>query len=322
MNNKDIKRFSFSRFKTYHTCPRKHYYTYVEQVEEPESEALIVGSLWHEAIAAVYDQRPNDVKTICQTFEDACRKGVIKLEPDTLEHVLTQFLIYYAEDFKEEKPLVIEKEITEDLEDGDTLVAIMDLIYKKGIHNTLRDYKTTLNRLKYKMDDVEINQQLLFYVPYGEQLIQEKIDAIEIQEIKIAKLDPVPVNANGKPSTDKRRLANVTYEAFYDYLASIGIEDDPKYQEILDYLEERGHPLFNRVTFQVLDINMIDTNIEDLYATYHAAKNPENKYRVRGPLCNYCGFKELCKLDMFNPNDVDRNAIKDKILMTKPSDDE
>ena len=33
---KDIKRFSFSRFKTFQTCPRKHNYIYVEQIETEE----------------------------------------------------------------------------------------------------------------------------------------------------------------------------------------------------------------------------------------------------------------------------------------------
>lgn len=316
---KDIKRYSFSRLRTFHTCPRQHYYAYIEQVETPDSATVIPGKLFHEAVAAVLEGK--DPGKFIQEFKKYCMDGTLDLEPDTLEFVVQEYFHYYKDEFAKEKLILVEHNMEEKLEDGDYFVTVADQVFEKNGHTYLRDIKTTVNRIKYNDDAVAFNQQLLLYIPYVEAEIKNKVDVIEIDEVKIAKLDEVPVNNNGKPSADRRRLTNVTYEAYYEYLESVGLEDDKNYQEILQWLEDRGHPLFNRVTQQVLDFNIIDTNLEDMHATYKATKNTDTRYRVRGPLCNYCAFKELCNLDMTNPNEVDRKAIKDKIMMSKPKDD-
>jgi len=318
-HHKDIKRFSFSRFRAFHTCPRQHYYQYVEQIETPDSPVTTPGKIFHEAVAAVLEGK--DTTPMIAEFKKLCMNGTLDLEPDTMEFILQEYFSYYKDEFAKEKLLLVEHNMQEDLEDGDYMVTVADQVFEKDGLTYLRDIKTTVNRIKYNQDDVQLNQQLLLYVPYVEAEIKNKIDAIEIDEVKIAKLDPVPVNNNGKPSADKRRLTNVTFESYYEYLEGMGLEDDKYYQDVLKWMEDRGHPLFNRVTHQILDINPIDTNLDDMYRTYHAAKNPENTYRVRGPLCNYCAFKELCDLDMYNPNEVDRNAIIDKIKMGPPKDD-
>lgn len=308
---KDIKRYSFSRLKTFQTCPRKHHYTYIEQIETEESSTTIPGKLFHQCIE--YYLTGQDMQPIFKEFSSLCFSGKLDLEADLLEYIVQKYLNYYSKEYSNEKIVLIEHEFKDTLEDDDTLVAIVDqAFYDANDYLVVRDMKTTLTKLKYTPDDVMYNQQLYLYLPYVEDELGHKVDAIEIDEIKLAKLKPVPVKANGKPSVDKRLLDLVTYEDYYDCLAQQGLEMEREYQPILEYLQQRGHPLFRRTRCQVLDQNIIASNSQDLLDTYHASKT-QVAYRVKGPLCNYCQYKELCQLDYSCPSIADRQMIIEKI---------
>lgn len=308
---KDIKRFSFSRFKTFQTCPRKHHYTYVEQVETEESATTIPGKLFHQCIE--YHLKGLDMQPIFQEFSRLCSSGKLELEQDLLAYIVQEYLHYYAGEYANERVVMIEHEFEDNLEDDDKLVLIVDqALYDANDYLVVRDMKTTLNKLKYTQDDVMFNQQLYMYLPYLENELNQKVDAIEIDEIKLAKLQPVPFKNNGKPSIDKRLLDLVTYEDYYDALAQRGLETEREFQPILEWLQQRGHPLFRRTRCQVLDQNIIASNAQDLIDTYHSAKS-QVSYRVKGPLCNYCDYKELCQLDYSCPATNERQMIIDKI---------
>lgn len=308
---KDIKRFSFSRFKTFQTCPRKHHYTYVEQVETEESATTIPGKLFHQCIE--YHLKGLDMQPIFQEFSKLCYSGKLELEQDLLAYIVQEYLHHYAKEYANERIVMIEHEFEDDLEDDDKLVLIIDqALYDANDYLVVRDMKTTLNKLKYTQDDVMFNPQLYMYLPFVENKLNHKVDAIEIDEIKLAKLQPVPFKNNGKPSIDKRLLDLVTYEDYYDALAQRGLETEKEFQPILEWLQQRGHPLFRRVRCQVLDQNIIASNAQDLLDTYHSAKT-QVAYRVKGPLCNYCPYKELCQLDYSCPSTNERQMIIDKI---------
>lgn len=308
---KDIKRFSFSRFKTFQTCPRKHNYIYVEQIETEESSTTIPGKLFHQCIE--YYLTGQDMTPIFQEFSRLCSTGKLELEPDLLPYIVSKYLQYYDKAYQNEKIVMVEHEFEDDLEDDDKLVLIVDqAFYDTNDYLVVRDMKTTLNKLKYTQDDVMYNQQLYMYLPYVESELNQKVDAIEIDEIKLAKLQPVPFKNNGKPSIDKRLLDLVTYEDYYDALAQRGLESEKEFQPILEWLQQRGHPLFRRTRCQVLDQNIIASNAQDLIDTYHSAKS-QVAYRVKGPLCNYCDYKELCQLDYSCPATNERQMIIDKI---------
>lgn len=308
---KDIKRYSFSRLKTFQTCPRKHHYTYIEQIETEESTTTIPGKLFHQCIE--YYLTGQDMQPIFQEFSSLCFSGKLDLEADLLEYIVQKYLNYYSKEYNNENNVLIEHEFKDTLEGDDTLVAIVDqAFYDANNYLVVRDMKTTLTKLKYTPDDVMYNQQLYLYLPYVEEELGHKVDAIEIDEIKLAKLRPVPLKSNGKPSVDKRLLDLVTYEDYYDCLAQQGLEMEREYQPILEYLQQRGHPLFRRTRCQVLDQNIIASNSQDLLDTYHASKT-QVAYRVKGPLCNYCQYKELCQLDYSYPSTADRQMIIEKI---------
>ena len=317
-HQKDIHRYSFSRFKTFHTCPRKHQYQYVEQLESEESAVTIPGKLFHKCIEQFLNDE--DMSDTINEFKSLCMSGKLDMEPDLLEYIVSKYLQYYAKDYTSEKHLMVEKEFNEPLEDEDYITLIVDQAFEKDNLITVRDIKTTQNKLKYTYDDVVHNQQLLLYVPYVENELNAKVDMIQIDEVRMAKLQDVPINNNGKPTADRRRLELVSYEDYLDVLTSMGLETEKEYQPVLDYLRERGHPLFNRVTAQVLDSSVIDANAQDMLNTYYTIKNQidpslgVNSYRVRGPLCKYCAYQHLCDYDMHGMTMAEREIIVDELV--------
>ena len=304
--DKDINRYSYSRISTYKQCPMKHHYAYVENIQGKESPYTIPGRLFHKAIEL--NMKGQDMQPAFDEFKDACRKGILDLDQDLLEYVVLKYLNYYGKDYTTEYVLMVEQEFQDDLDGEDKLVMVVDQAFEKDGYITVRDIKTTQNALKYTQDDVTYNQQLLLYLPYVENATGQPVNAIQIDEVRIAKLKEVPLKANGKPTVDKKQLGLVTYEDYKAELEAQGLENDKEYQVVLEYLEQRGHPLFNRVTAQVLDQNVVNTNAKDFLDAYKQCKE-DAQYRVKGPLCQYCQYSQLCKLDYHVPDDMSREAI-------------
>lgn len=301
-------RYSYSRFKTFQSCPKKHEYVYQELLETEDNIFLTLGKVFHELLEAHY--KGLDLTPIKQSYYDMVDQNKINTDRDLMDYVFHRYLdYYYAEDYNE-TVISIEDEIEEPLEDEDYLVMKIDRIVQKKDSEMffLRDTKTTIKNLKYTPSDVMNNQQLLFYLPYVENKYGIVIDAIEIDEVRLAKLDPVPMTTKGRPSANKQLLGLVLYEDYYNALAEMGLENADEYKSILDYLEKRGHPLFQRISYQVVDRSIIESNLMDMKSVYYTTKTGAN-YRNVSMLCQFCPFQDLCNLDKTFPSDQDREIL-------------
>lgn len=311
---KDHNRFSYSRFKTMQLCPRKHYYAYIEQIKtKHKASPLIVGDLFHKALAKMSFNE--DYSDILKEYNNLVTSGQIEGQIDLLEYVLSLYKKHYEEESDRERILMIEQHIIDKINKHHYLEAVIDKVVEDEETGLiiLRDTKTTSSSLKYTYNDVAYNQQLLFYVPFVEKELGIEIDAIQIDEVRIARLSSVPINKNGKPSTDKGRNELVTYEDYYNTLKVMKLDKAPEYQSILQYLEKRGHPLFNRTTAQLIDRNYVDSTIQDMNDLYKLCANKDFKPRNKGFLCNQCEYSLLCKLDYCNPSDYDREYCINKL---------
>lgn len=300
--------FSFSRLNTYNSCPRKHSYMYEEKIYTDGNEFLILGDLFHQCIDKA--TKGEDFSTVINDYEAKVKVNTLSTESGLLEDVINKYLAHY--DMSEEEVIGSEMVLEEDWEDGDTFKSIVDRLVQRDGMIILRDTKTTLSPLKYTTNQVKFNSQLLTYCSMVQDHLNIIIDAYEIDEVRLAKLQPVPINMNGKPSADKNKLGLVLYEDYYNKLCEMGLENAPEYQGVLEYLEKRGHPLFKRTQCQLLDQNILSANIQDLYQTYKSIKTG-NKQRVRGPLCEYCAYSDLCNLDFYLPDPDSRQIIINKI---------
>ena len=281
---------------------------YEEKIYTEGNEFLILGDLFHQCIDKA--TKGEDYSTVINDYETKVKIGAVSTESGLLEYVVERYLAYY--DITSEEVIGSELVLEEEWEDGDTFKGIVDRLIEKDGMVILRDTKTTLKALKYTTNQVKYNSQLLTYCSLVQDHMNVMVDAYEIDEVRLAKLQPVPINMNGKPSADKNKLSLVLYEDYYNKLAEMGLENAPEYQGVLDYLEKRGHPLFKRTQCQLLDQNILSANIQDLYQTYKSAKSG-SKQRVRGPLCDYCAYQDLCNADFYLIDQDSRQIIIDKI---------
>ena len=299
--------FSFSRLSTYNQCPRKHKYMYEEKIFTEGNEFLILGDLFHQCLDKYSKGESYD--SVLSDYEAKVAAGTLTTESGMLEEVVKRYINYYEPD---EEIIASEYVIEEEWEDGDTFKGIIDRIVCNNNMITIRDTKTTQNPLSYTTNQVKFNTQLLTYCSLVQENLNMVVDSYEIDEVRLSKIQPVPMNLNGKPSADKKKLGLVLYEDYYNKLCELGLENEPEYQSVLDFLEKRGHPLFKRTKVQLLDQNILASNIEDIAQTYHAIKSGHTN-RVRGKLCEYCPYQELCNLDFYLPDDNDREIIINKI---------
>lgn len=303
-----MSNYSYSRLSTYNSCPRKHSYMYEEKIYTEGNEFLVLGDLFHQCIDKA--SKGEDYSTVINDYEAKVKVGVLSTESGLLESVVQEYLRYY--DTSDEEVIGSELVFEEEWEDGDTFKGIVDRLVDKDGIIVLRDTKTTLKPLKYTTNQVKYNSQLLTYCSLVQDQMNIMVDVYEIDEVRLAKLQPVPINQNGKPSADKNKLTLVRYEDYLDKLCEMGLDDAPEYQGVLDYLQKRGHPLFKRTRCQLLDQNILSANLEDLYQTYKATKTG-NKQRVRGPLCDFCAYQDLCNLDFYLPDQESRDMLINKI---------
>lgn len=295
-HTKDIHRYSYSRLRTFKECPQKHHYLYVEQIPEPKNEYLLKGSLFHQCVEAVLKGEEPD--EFYKEWKDYVDVGLIHEERDLLEYMVNAYFSYYYKDYEKETTIAVEREYTDELEEGDYFVKKVDQLYENNSLLGVRDIKTTGSQLKYTHEDVLHNMQLLTYVRAVEKDLNRTVDFIEIDEVRLAKLaESVPLNKNGKPSTSLDTLSLVTAELYREEIENQQLTNEPKYNNVLALLEQRGHPLFRRTKVQLTNRFLLDSNDKELRNLYLGAAidlTYRNKDRSR---CFMCPYNRICELD-------------------------
>lgn len=314
-------RFSFSRLKTFRSCPKQWQYKYHENLQDPTSEEALIGQLFHEAVEELYN--PNKEKEALNKWNDAVAAGLIEKPIGLLEEVLGYYKGHYQDSDALEVIIGVEEKLTvdmndpEQLEEGDEHDVVYGKIDRIIVDQGLvgvRDTKSTVNKLKWTPDLVRYDPQILLYAAmYDEKARASIIDFVEIDEVRIAALTEPKINQNGKPSIAKASLDLVTYEAFRNKLEELELLDDPAYASTLLWLEKRGHPLFRRTRIYLDDKEIMNASLIDIVATWRMVNRArrESDYesafpRHRTRLCDWCGYKELCQADCFNLTQEER----------------
>ena len=299
-------KISWSRIQKFRTCPKQYEYSYIQNLEGQPNEHLILGSLMHRMIDAYYTGQES-TEDIQSEYEGAIASNLVTTPPTLLKNVLVSYIQYYAKDIEAETVIASEQSVIGEWHGEDEIEIIADKVVERDGLTILRDHKTTTGQLKYTDGLVKYNPQLLLYVSVLEDQTNISIDAIEIDEIRLGELEQPRINKNGRPTADTRSLSLVTYETYYNVLASMELEEEPEYQTVLAFLEKRGHPLFKRILVQI-EPELKQNNLEDVFATYNQL-NVKHYARNIGRLCDWCEFKDLCRLDFYNPTDEEREIV-------------
>lgn len=307
-HEKDPHRYSVSRLECFKQCPRKHHYLYVERLPEPKNEYALSGSYFHKAVELML--KGEDLEPLYNDFRKAVDKGLINLPRDQLEYTVSKYFNHYYGEYAREETIGVELEFTLGLDDEDYMLEKLDQAIRVNGMLGIRDIKSTRSQLKWEPDDVRTNMQLLTYAIPLERWANEKVSFYEIDEVRMAKLDEtVPLVQKGKPSTSLDALQLVTEELYRAELERQGLLDDPKYQNVLQRIQERGHPLFNRVRVQLNNRYLLQNNEEEMNGLYVGA-SIDQKYRIkeRGK-CFLCPFRRICELDEYGGDSLNREKL-------------
>lgn len=119
-------KISTSKIRCFKECRKKFYFRYIEKIERPKSEALIIGTTYHEGVANILTGKPFDKSPLLDAFNNYMKLPAIK---------------------EVEKPFEI------DLSDDLTLVGFIDAVTVDGLpveHKTTR--LSIDDKYKYKLN--------------------------------------------------------------------------------------------------------------------------------------------------------------------------
>ena len=161
---------SHSQIRAYNECPKKYYYSYVEGIQPPINEKLLLGELFHAAIEEYFGRQisgsPLDEKAAAAFFSAAFDAAVTEREirwqsppRETRERGLA-FMGYFLRHIAPAiRPLMVEKELSVELPGaGVILKGVIDLVEEDY---SITDFKTTTSR--WSPSKARNSQQMIIY---------------------------------------------------------------------------------------------------------------------------------------------------------------
>jgi hypothetical protein len=161
---------SHSQIRTYSECPKKYYFSYVEDIRPPVNEKIFLGEMFHAAIEEYFKKRINGTpfqdKETAAFFSDAFDRASAEREinwqtprRETRERglaFLRHFLTHLAPAIK---PMMVEKELCMEIpEIGVDLKGVIDLVEEDFC---ITDFKTTTS--KWSASKARNSLQMIIY---------------------------------------------------------------------------------------------------------------------------------------------------------------
>ena len=171
---------SYSQIRLYQTCPKKYYYTYIEEVKAPVNDKVFLGIVFHSIVEHYLKEKISNKapakEELVNFFEERFQEGQKRQEiswgaPEAEARkrgaaFVRHFLREMAPDID---PLMVEKELIVDLPDLDVkLKGVIDLVETDF---SITDFKTTTAKWsKKRLKDSYLQMQIykfLFEKSFG-----------------------------------------------------------------------------------------------------------------------------------------------------------
>lgn len=179
---------SYNQIRLYQICPKKYYFSYIEEVSTPISDKILLGMVFHAVVEEFFKKRiagsELDQDELLQVFKETYAAMADQYEVDwqsERQHSEKRGLGFTKYFFRELAPsldpLMVEQELEVELPDMDIkLRGIIDLVEKDF---SLTDFKTTTS----KWSKERIKNSYLQMVVY--KYLFEKTFASAISQLKI-----------------------------------------------------------------------------------------------------------------------------------------
>lgn len=320
---------SYSRIYTWKRCWNKYKYKYIDKLRPKEKarpprlgilghsgiEAKLKGEDWKEVIREKWDE---EIETMPEGLAEKDKEEDIQLIESVLERYFDWFDCFRSD---EEKDLVkpeYEFEVKipgTDMDYNGRFDRVLDV---PGEGVWLVDYKFTTSSLNKKLDSLELDEQIDYYIwALNEMLPDKTIQGAIFNAIRLElPTKPQPIKSGKRLSkrqirTDKQTYVKAIQENGFD------IEE---YQEKLEELENQDNPFF-RTESVIRDDRELDNIEKELRQVAIEMEKTTQFIRSRmSGRCSWdCDYKDLC---LAEKRDGDTEAvINDQFTMPKERED-
>lgn len=165
---------SYSQIRLYQTCPKKYYYTYIEEIKTPINDKIFLGVVFHsiaeyylnEKILGKEPVQKNLLNRFKEQFQESQKEQEIKWATpinETQKRGIAFILHFLKEIIPELNPLMVEKVLIVDLPDLDVkLKGVIDLVETDF---SITDFKTTTSKWsKSRIRDSYMQMQIYRYL--------------------------------------------------------------------------------------------------------------------------------------------------------------
>ncbi len=219
MMNLPKEYISYSQIRMYQSCPKKYYYSYVQEIKIPVNDKVFLGTIFHSIVEYYLKEKISNrepgkeglLKRFEEQFQDCQKKQQITWsapEAETRKRGLA-FVRYFLKEIAPEiNPLMVEKELVVDLPDLDVkLKGIIDLIETDF---SITDFKTTTakwskNRIKESYLQMQIYRHI-FEKCFGDVITNLRFRIIYAKGISGIKDQKVSVKAS---DLDTSKMLNI-----------------------------------------------------------------------------------------------------------------
>jgi DNA helicase II / ATP-dependent DNA helicase PcrA len=224
---------SYSQIRLYQTCPKKYYYTYIQEIKSPVTDKIFLGTLFHsivefylkEKISKREPGKEDLLKRFEEKFQEYQKNQEIAWnipEAETRKRGLA-FVRYFLKEIAPEiDPLMVEKELVVALPELDVkLKGIIDLVETDF---SITDFKTTTAKWsKTRIKDSYLQMQIYRYIfekSFGDVITHLRFRIIYAKGMTGIKDQKVSVKASDLDTSKmldiiKYVVDNIRNEAFY-----------------------------------------------------------------------------------------------------------
>jgi hypothetical protein len=180
---------SYNQIRLYQSCPKKYYYTYIEEIQTPINDKIFLGIIFHAALEYYFQKKINgiiinNIELMDQfntLFEHESRTREIiwsESQGDTKSRGIS-FIRYFIKEMAGKiEPIMVEKELDINIpEYGIRLKGVIDLVESNF---SITDFKTTTS--KWSKDKFRQSYlQLVIYKYLFEQSFGNVISDLKIR---------------------------------------------------------------------------------------------------------------------------------------------
>lgn len=302
-----MEKFSFSKIKSYKTCPRQYYYSYVQNLEPIiKNIAFNIGSAVHGLLEHLYKgtfKLWNDI--VSEVHSGKLNTDFLemdKIDKEMILFMVSQYLKIYNSDIAEYEIVGIELPFQVQLEDC-LFEGIFDGVFKDQYGQYwIHEIKTAKNLPTGLADLLVLDDQINYYCWAFEQIFGISPAGVLYSVLK--KTVPSKPDKLKNGTLSKAKTQNTTYEVYLEAIKEHDLNPDD-YTDFLDFLKSSSGGSNTREIVTKHDSEITNTGFEIKNVIKRIMKG-NTFYRNPAAIWTggcFCDYKYMCMYPNYDYSD-------------------